>query len=202
MSYERTGWVEDEPARLTGRLEVRPAAELGPIIVCLDTSGALAAWLSSMTGCCWSSAKLCGQTRLGLQAMLLWHDHHMSSTAGCAPCTAHHGTAKHGMAWHGMAWHGHCAPWHGQDVDGYSMPELACLLHCPTATRWQGACMAPARWLQRRWRWSACAARTASSASATSTPSGGVGKQGWVGQLFTGWMHLACTAPLVCTASR
>lgn len=40
MSYERTGWVEDEPARLTGRLEVRPAAELGPIIVCLDTSGA------------------------------------------------------------------------------------------------------------------------------------------------------------------
>lgn len=40
MSYEREGWVEDEPARLTGRLEVRPAAELGPIIVCLDTSGA------------------------------------------------------------------------------------------------------------------------------------------------------------------
>ena len=39
MSYERTGWVEDEPARLTGRMEVRPAAELGPIIVCLDTSG-------------------------------------------------------------------------------------------------------------------------------------------------------------------
>lgn len=42
MSYERTGWVEDEPARLTGRMEVRPAAELGPIIVCLDTSGACA----------------------------------------------------------------------------------------------------------------------------------------------------------------
>lgn len=41
MSYERTGWVEDEPARLTGRLEVRPAAELGPIIVCLDTSGSM-----------------------------------------------------------------------------------------------------------------------------------------------------------------
>jgi hypothetical protein len=39
MSYQREGWVEDEPARLTGRLEVRPAAELGPIIVCLDTSG-------------------------------------------------------------------------------------------------------------------------------------------------------------------
>lgn len=32
MSYERTGWVDDEPARLTGRLEIRPAAELGPII--------------------------------------------------------------------------------------------------------------------------------------------------------------------------
>ncbi|KAI7839236.1 hypothetical protein COHA_006934 [Chlorella ohadii] len=41
MSYERTGWVEDEPARLTGRMEVRPAAELGPIIVCLDTSGSM-----------------------------------------------------------------------------------------------------------------------------------------------------------------
>jgi hypothetical protein len=39
MSYEREGWVEGEPARLTGRMEVRPAAELGPIIVCLDTSG-------------------------------------------------------------------------------------------------------------------------------------------------------------------
>jgi hypothetical protein len=39
MSYEREGWVEEEPARLTGRMEVRPAAELGPIIVCLDTSG-------------------------------------------------------------------------------------------------------------------------------------------------------------------
>lgn len=44
MSYEREGWVEDEPARLTGRLEVRPAAELGPIIVCLDTSGAARRW--------------------------------------------------------------------------------------------------------------------------------------------------------------
>lgn len=33
------GWVDNEPSRVTGRLEVRPAAELGPIIVCLDTSG-------------------------------------------------------------------------------------------------------------------------------------------------------------------
>lgn len=41
MSYERTGWVDDEPSRVTGRLEVRPAAELGPIIVCLDTSGSM-----------------------------------------------------------------------------------------------------------------------------------------------------------------
>lgn len=52
MSYERTGWVEDEPARLTGRLEVRPAAELGPIIVCLDTSGAWGTgfWLAWLGG--------------------------------------------------------------------------------------------------------------------------------------------------------
>lgn len=41
MSYERTGWLEGEPARVTGRLEFRPAAELGPIIVCLDTSGSM-----------------------------------------------------------------------------------------------------------------------------------------------------------------
>lgn len=37
----RAGWVDDEPARVTGRREVRPAAELGPIIVCLDTSGSM-----------------------------------------------------------------------------------------------------------------------------------------------------------------
>jgi len=40
------GWVDDEPSRVTGRLEVRPAAELGPIIVCLDTSGRLACCLA------------------------------------------------------------------------------------------------------------------------------------------------------------
>jgi len=39
---ERTGWLDGEPARVTGRLEIRPAAELGPIIVCLDTSGSMA----------------------------------------------------------------------------------------------------------------------------------------------------------------
>ena len=33
------GWLDNEPSKVTGRLEVRPAAELGPIIVCLDTSG-------------------------------------------------------------------------------------------------------------------------------------------------------------------
>lgn len=41
LSYERTGWLEDEPARVTGRSEIRPAAELGPIILCLDTSGSM-----------------------------------------------------------------------------------------------------------------------------------------------------------------
>jgi uncharacterized protein with von Willebrand factor type A (vWA) domain len=40
-SYERTGWADDEPSRITGRRELRPAAELGPIIVCLDTSGSM-----------------------------------------------------------------------------------------------------------------------------------------------------------------
>jgi len=41
LSYERTGWLEDEPARVTSRMEIRPAAELGPIILCLDTSGSM-----------------------------------------------------------------------------------------------------------------------------------------------------------------
>ena len=41
LSYERAGWLDDTPARATGRLEVRPAAELGPIILCLDTSGSM-----------------------------------------------------------------------------------------------------------------------------------------------------------------
>jgi uncharacterized protein with von Willebrand factor type A (vWA) domain len=40
-SYERAGWADDEPSRVTGRRELRPAAELGPIIVCLDTSGSM-----------------------------------------------------------------------------------------------------------------------------------------------------------------
>ena len=35
------GWLENEPARVTGRMEVRPAAELGPIILCLDTSASM-----------------------------------------------------------------------------------------------------------------------------------------------------------------
>lgn len=43
LSYERTGWLDDTPARMTGRMEIRPAAELGPIILCLDTSGGPAA---------------------------------------------------------------------------------------------------------------------------------------------------------------
>ena len=41
-SYQREGWLEDQPSRATGRMEIRPAAEMGPIIVCLDTSGSMA----------------------------------------------------------------------------------------------------------------------------------------------------------------
>jgi uncharacterized protein with von Willebrand factor type A (vWA) domain len=41
LSYERLGWLDGVPARPTGRFEVRPAAELGPIILCLDTSGSM-----------------------------------------------------------------------------------------------------------------------------------------------------------------
>ena len=52
MSYERTGWAEGEPSKLTGRLEIRPAAELGPIIVCLDTSGEKRGRGHSNFACC------------------------------------------------------------------------------------------------------------------------------------------------------
>jgi len=41
LSYERTGWLEDVPSRVTDHFEIRPAAEQGPIIVCLDTSGSM-----------------------------------------------------------------------------------------------------------------------------------------------------------------
>ena len=40
MSYERVGWAE-EPAVTVEGFETRPAAESGPIIVCLDTSGSM-----------------------------------------------------------------------------------------------------------------------------------------------------------------
>lgn len=42
MSYDRTGWLDNQPCRPTGRLEIRPAAEIGPVIVCLDTSASMA----------------------------------------------------------------------------------------------------------------------------------------------------------------
>ena len=51
-SYQREGWLEDQPSRATGRFEIRPASEQGPIIVCLDTSG-------SMTGPRETVAKVC-----------------------------------------------------------------------------------------------------------------------------------------------
>ena len=41
LSYERSGWIE-ETAVTMNRLEVRPLADSGPIIVCLDTSSSMA----------------------------------------------------------------------------------------------------------------------------------------------------------------
>jgi hypothetical protein len=41
VSYERVGWV-DMPAVTTHGTEIRPAADCGPILVCLDTSGSMA----------------------------------------------------------------------------------------------------------------------------------------------------------------
>ena len=39
--FTLSGWLEDQPAVITDRTEIRPAAELGPIILCLDTSGSM-----------------------------------------------------------------------------------------------------------------------------------------------------------------
>ena len=41
LSYERSGWVE-ENAKTLKRLEIRPLSDSGPIIVCLDTSSSMA----------------------------------------------------------------------------------------------------------------------------------------------------------------
>ena len=40
LSYERVGWAEEPAVTLEGT-EIRPAAECGPIILCLDTSGSM-----------------------------------------------------------------------------------------------------------------------------------------------------------------
>ena len=40
LSYERSGWLEDS-SRTTSHYEIRPSAEMGPIICCLDTSGSM-----------------------------------------------------------------------------------------------------------------------------------------------------------------
>ena len=41
LSYERAGWTDDLPTRVLERQELRPAAEQGPILLCLDTSGSM-----------------------------------------------------------------------------------------------------------------------------------------------------------------
>ena len=40
LFWAGAGWLQGEPTRVTARMEIRPAAEMGPIICCLDTSGA------------------------------------------------------------------------------------------------------------------------------------------------------------------
>jgi uncharacterized protein with von Willebrand factor type A (vWA) domain len=64
MSYDRTGWLEDQPCRPTGRMEIRPAAELGPVIVCLDTSASMSGARETVAkvGLSWAwslSARVC-----------------------------------------------------------------------------------------------------------------------------------------------
>eukprot|EP00929_Paragymnodinium_shiwhaense_P043597 TRINITY_DN22410_c0_g2_i3.p1 TRINITY_DN22410_c0_g2~~TRINITY_DN22410_c0_g2_i3.p1 ORF type:complete len:1399 (-),score=279.90 TRINITY_DN22410_c0_g2_i3:463-4191(-) len=40
LCYDRSSWFEDD-ARPTGKMELRPAGEAGPLILCLDTSGSM-----------------------------------------------------------------------------------------------------------------------------------------------------------------
>eukprot|EP00241_Pyramimonas_parkeae_P004057 CAMPEP_0114231982 /NCGR_PEP_ID=MMETSP0058-20121206/4352_1 /TAXON_ID=36894 /ORGANISM="Pyramimonas parkeae, CCMP726" /LENGTH=614 /DNA_ID=CAMNT_0001343403 /DNA_START=229 /DNA_END=2073 /DNA_ORIENTATION=+ len=40
LTYERTGWFEDS-TRVLDRMETRPSATRGPVMVCLDTSGSM-----------------------------------------------------------------------------------------------------------------------------------------------------------------
>lgn len=40
LCYDRSAWLEDS-AKTTGRFEMRPLGEAGPLIVCLDTSGSM-----------------------------------------------------------------------------------------------------------------------------------------------------------------
>mmetsp|Transcript_7823 Transcript_7823/g.20076 ORF Transcript_7823/g.20076 Transcript_7823/m.20076 type:complete len:161 (-) Transcript_7823:250-732(-) len=42
LSYERVGWMEDEPSNVLDVMEIRPSGVQGPIILCLDTSASLA----------------------------------------------------------------------------------------------------------------------------------------------------------------
>jgi len=42
LSYERVGWMEDEPSNVLDRMEIRPSGVQGPIILCLDTSSSMA----------------------------------------------------------------------------------------------------------------------------------------------------------------
>lgn len=45
-----SGWLDDQPAIITDRMEIRPAAELGPIILCLDTSGSMSVSVGRVLG--------------------------------------------------------------------------------------------------------------------------------------------------------
>jgi hypothetical protein len=130
MSYERAGWVEDEPSRATGRMEVRPAAELGPIIVCLDTSGEAA-----------GGARGRRRRRRAHHAPKPPPKHCFLHITPCTFCMPSHSSAPSPPPRH------------------------------PAPRSMQAPCTAPARRWPRRWRWSACAARTARAAAATSTPS-------------------------------
>ena len=157
MSYEREGWVDDERARLTGRLEVRPRRRAGPHhrlprhIGCAGGGGGGGARRlhagRGRPGACRRAAA--GRATAGRR---------LASGVG-------HGCARGPARCGGSA----CHPPHHHHHH-----------HHPCA-RVQGRCTARVRWWPRLWRWSACAARTASSAPATSTRSGVCGGEGVLG---------------------
>jgi hypothetical protein len=82
-----SGWLEDEPARVTDRMEIRPAAEMGPIILCLDTSGSMQ--VRNCGAPCFFSGHMMEFDAVHLLPTALSHVIHYACTSHMLSVTAH-----------------------------------------------------------------------------------------------------------------